>query len=234
MQGTAGNKNRDQYILKSLISDIKRPLILITRQAELAQSRPDKQRLSSIEETAQKTLKLIDSYLLASQSEYGQQTLPVKSFGLGSVIYGVAEEIRPLARRANVEVVLEVNDALVSASPEGLKTVIWCLSDMVLTQTIAGQNNGTLEISAKKSVSGVHVSIHSASLKIKNSDIDKARHQLGNSHMALSSASSDSGIRLAIASLLSESMGINLKASRAKNSGGIGFDIALSRQLQLI
>lgn len=234
MQGAAGNKNKDQYILRSLIDDIKRPLVLITRQVELEQTRPNKENLISIQETAQRTLKLLDSYLLASQSEYGQQVLPIKSFGLGSIIHSVAEEMRPLAKKSNVEIVLDVNDALVSANPEGLKTVIWCLSDMALTQTVAGQNKGTMQIAAKRFSNNIHVSVLSNSFKIKNSDIYKAKNRLGNSHMALSSISSDSGIRLAIASLLSESMGLKLKASRAKNSTGIGFNISLSRQLQLI
>jgi hypothetical protein len=73
----------------------------------------------------------------------------------------------------------------------------------------------------------------SKSLQIKNSDLEKARQNLGKSHMALSSSSSESGVRLAIASLLGESLGTRLMAVRAKSAQGIGFNLGLSSQLQL-
>lgn len=224
------NRNDNQKILNSLISDIKRPLVLIARQAELGQAT----QLKSIQKTAERTLKLIDSYLLMAQSEYGQQLLPVKSFAVGSVIYNVAEEIRPIAKKANVDVVLDVNDALVMANPEGVKAAIWCLSDMVLAQTLAEKSNGVIEINTRKSHGGIKVSVLSKSMKVKNSDLDKTNEKLGKSHMAFSSASSDSGIRLAIAKLLSDSLGTSLKAARGKHTQGLGFNLGLSRQLQLV
>jgi K+-sensing histidine kinase KdpD len=230
---SGANKNDNSKILNSLASDLKRPLVLIARQAELSKSRPGKKHLQSIQETAEKTLKLIDSYLLMSQSEYGQQLLPVESFGIGSVIYNVAEEIRPIAKKANIDIILNINDALVMANPGGLKAIIWCLSDMALAQTSAEQTSGVVEINTKKSINNIRISVLSKSMKIKNSDLDKAQKNIGKTHMALSSSSSDSGIRLAIASLLGESLGTSLRAVRDKRTQGIGFNLALSRQLQL-
>ena len=232
---SGSNRNDNQKILDSLISDIKRPLVLIARQAELGKTEEGHTPpLKAIQETAEKTLKLIDSYLLAAQSEYGQQLLPVKSFAVGSVIYNVAEEIRLIAKKANVDVVLDVNDALVMANPEGVKAAIWCLSDMVLTQTLAEKSSGVMEINAKKSQGGIKVSVLSKSMKVKNSDLDKTQEKLGRSHMAFSSASSDSGVRLAIAKLLGDSLGTSLKAVRSKHTQGLGFNLSLSRQLQLV
>jgi K+-sensing histidine kinase KdpD len=213
---------------------MKRPLVLIARQAELGKTTAEPPQLKSIQETAEKTLKLIDSYLLMAQSEYGQQLLPVKSFAVGSVIYNVAEEIKPIAKKANVDIVLDVNDALVMANPEGVKAAIWCLSDMVLAQTLAEKSSGVLEISTKKSADDIRVSVLSKSIKVKNSDLDKAGEKLGRSHMAFSSNSSDSGVRLAIAKLLGDSLGTNLRTVRGKNTQGLGFNLILSRQLQLV
>jgi K+-sensing histidine kinase KdpD len=228
------NKNDDPNIFNSLISDLKRPLVLIARQAELGKTDTDKQHIESIQETAEKTLKLIDSYLLMSQSEYGQQLLPVSSFAVGSVIYNVAEELRPIAKKANIDVVLNVNDAIVAANPEGLKAAIWCISDMVIASTLTEQYKGVVEINTKKSLDDIKVSVLSKSMKVKNSDLDRAQRNLGKTHMALSSSSSDSGVRLAIASLLGESLGTKLTVVKGKYSQGIGFNLALSRQLQLV
>lgn len=227
------NKNDNSKILNSLASELKRPLILIAREAELNKVRADKNHFQSIQETAEKTLKLIDSYLLMAQSEYGQQLLPVESFGIGSVIYSVAEEIRPIAKKANVDVVLNVSDAPVMANREGLKATIWCLTDMVLAQTSSEQNSGVIEINTRKSTSGVKISVLSKSMKVKNSELQKAQRNLGKTHMALSSSSSESGVRLAIASLLGESLGTRLQAVRSNHTQGIGFNLDLSSQLQL-
>ncbi len=227
------NKNNNSEMLDSLVRELKRSLVLIARQAELNKFRPAEKNLPPIQETAEKTLKLIDSYLLMAQSEYGQQLLPVETFGIGSVIYSVAEEIRPMAEKDNIDIVLNVNDALVMANPKGLKTAIWCLSDMVLAQTSSEDSSGVMEINTKKSADNVKVSVLSKSMKVKNSDLQKARENLGKTHMALSSSSSESGVRLAIASLLGESLGTRLKAVKSNNTQGIGFDLSLSSQLQL-
>lgn len=230
----SANKNNNFQALDSLVRELKRSLVLIARQAELDKVRPKEKNLQSIQQTAENTLKLIDSYLLMAQSEYGQQLLPVESFGVGSVIYSVAEEIRPAAKKDNIDIVLNVNDALVMANPKGLEAAIWCLSDMVLAQTLSKKNNHVIEINTKRSAKDVKISVLSRSMNVKNSDLQKARKNLGKIHMALSSSSSESGVRLAIASLLGESLGTRLKAVRSNTAQGIGFDLALSKQLQLV
>ncbi len=227
------NKNYNSDVLDSLARELKRPLVLMSKQAELNQSAPDKKHMELIRRTAEKALRLIDSYLLTAQSEYGQQLLPVESFGIGSVIYNVAEEIRPMAKQANIDVVLNVKDALVEANKEGVRAAIWCLSEMVLEHASSEPEKTAIEINARKSTDSVRISVLSKTIKVKNSDIKKAQRNLGGTHMALSSASSESGVRLAVAGLLGESLGTSLKAVREDNKQGLGFDLSLSSQLQL-
>ena len=226
------NKNNNSKVLDSLISELRRPLTLIARQAELHKSQPEDNHLRSIQKTAEETLKLIDSYLLTAQSEYGQQLLPVESFAAGSVIYDVAEEIRPAAKKANIEVVTDVNDALVLANRGGLEATIWCLSNLVLAG-ISSPQAGALEITSKKSANFLKISVLNRSVNIKNSDFHKVRSNLGKRHMALSSSSSETGVRLAIADMLGESLGTKLRAIKVGDKRGIGFDLALSSQLRL-
>ncbi len=227
------NKNYNSEVFDSLVRELKRPLILMSKQAELNQSAPDKEHMELIRRTAEKALRLIDSYLLTAQSEYGQQLLPVESFGIGSVIYNVAEEIRPIAEKANIDVVLNINDALVETNKEGLRAAIWCLSEMALDQASSEQEKASIEINARKTADNVRISVLTKAMKVKNSDIRKAQKNFGKTHMALSSSSSESGIRLAVAGLLGESLGTSLKAVKEKNTQGLGFNLSLSSQLQL-
>ncbi|MEX2014674.1 MAG: hypothetical protein WD885_01955 [Candidatus Saccharimonadales bacterium] len=229
----SANKNNNSETLDSLVRELKRSLVLIARQAELNKSHLEEKSLESIQENAEKTLRLIDSYLLMAQSEYGQRLLPVEPLSVGSVIYSVAEEIRPVARKADIDIVLNINDALVMANPKGLRAAVLCLSDMVLTQTSIERDGRVVEINTKRSSGDIKISVLSQSMKVKNSDLRKALEGLGRTHMAFSSSSSESGVRLAIASLLGESLGTRLKAVRSNNTQGIGFNLALSRQLQL-
>ena len=227
------NKNDNYKLLNSLASELKRPLILIARQAEFYKSQPETKHLQTIQKTAEDTLRLIDSYLLTAQSEYGQQVLPVKSFGVGSVIANVAEDIRPVAAASNIKLVTDINDALVIANPAGLKAAIWCLSSMAIAGVSSQGNGGEIEINTKKSANDLKISILSKSMNIKKSDLKKIHNNTGDSHMGMSSFSSETGIRLAIADMLGESLGTQLKAIKIKNKRGIGFNLALSSQLRL-
>lgn len=231
---SAANKNDHANVFDALIRDLKQPLVLIARQAELDSAGENRQRLKSMQKNAEKALRLIDTYLLVSQGEYGQQTLPLSSFGVGSVIYDIAEEMRPLARESNIELTLDIEDALVHTNPQSLRSTVWCLSDLVVSQTMAGQTAGVVEIKTKRYEDNIRISVLSKAMKIKNSDIEKAHRNIGKSRIPLNSAGSDSGIRLAIADLIGESMGTKLVAVKSKGAQGIGFELALGRQLQLV
>lgn len=207
----------------------------MARQAELEKSKSSSNALSSIQQTAEKTLKLIDSYLLISLNEYGQTSLPLESVGIGSIIYDVAQDMRGYARNQDVDIEYTVNDANVMANVEGLKAAIWCLSDMAINQSSLSDNSrGRISITTKKTNEKIKVSVLSNNMEVKNSDLHRARKQFGSSHHAFSSSSPDSGVRLALADMLSSALGSQLSAAKSNHMQGLSFDLLRSQQLQLV
>jgi len=235
VQASANKKDFSQ-IFHSMLRDLKRPLVVMAREAELEKSSPITDTLDSIQHTAEQTLKLVDSYLLMARSEYGQTALPLESVSIGAVIYDVAQQIKPAAKKACVDIACDVSDGNVMANPEGLQAMIWCLSDMVVAQasTHTGSIGSSITINSRENAQFIRVSVLSKTMEVKNSDIDRARRNQGRAHQALSLASPDSGIRLAVADMLSSALGTNLTAVRSNNMQGIGFNLLKSRQLALI
>lgn len=227
------NKNENSKVFHSLVNDLKRPLVLLAREAELAEITKQKSSFKSIKNTAEHTLKLIDSYLLLAKSEYGQLVLPLESVGVGAVIYDVMQDIEYLAKRANVEVNCQINGGNVMANRSGLKATIFCLSDMALSAAQEGKR-GKLLISTKQVDKNIRISILSDSMEVKNSDIKRASKHQGKAHRAFNNVSSDSGVRLALAEALSSALGSHLTAAKSKNLQGIGFDLLKSQQLSLV
>lgn len=220
-------------LLNSLARELKNPLILIARQAELGQNTGDDSNLTAIRETAENTLRLIDSYLLMARSEYGQRSLPMESMAVGSIIYDVAKDLAPYAKSHGIGFSTDVKDGSVMANREGLRAVIGCLAELAMAQNTAGASKKEVLIRTKRKEDRLHVSILGNSMDINGRELEMARRMQGVSQLA-SGKLSDSGIRLAISDILAGALGSELKVRQAGRFKGLGFSLMISKQLQLV
>lgn len=223
-------------LLGSLARELKNPLILIARQAELEALSSSDKAYASIKNTAEQTMKLIDSYLLIAQSEYGQLGMPMETIGVGSIIYDAVEEFRPIASAQNVSLVSDVHDATVETNSRGFKTALWCLMNMTL-ESVASDEKSIKQIiisSKKAAADSVSVSVL-GNLDISQKDMSLARSLQGSSHLALGLHSKGSGVHLAIAEIFASSAGNGfLHVAKQGNSRGLSLRLMRSQQLQLI
>lgn len=221
-------------LLSSLVNELKSPLILIARQAESEKESAKKTEFEAIQKAAEKTLQLIDSYLLMAQAEYGQRALTLEPIGVGSVIYEVATDIAPYAKAREVDFSIDVKDAHVMANRQGLKAVLMCLSELFIEQNSDEEKHRKkVRIETRRENHNVAVSVLSSELEITNKDLELARRMQGNSHLA-NGKMPDSGIRLAIADVLINSLGSSLQVRQINGLKGLNFELAGSKQLQLI
>lgn len=210
-------------LLDSLAKELKNPLILIARQAELERNFP-------IRETAEKTLQLIDSYLLVARAEYGQLPLSLETVGIGSVVYEVERSLSPYAKSRRIDFKTEVKAGEVIANREGLKALVWCLCDLAMAHKTKKQR---VRIMATKDNQAVSVAVVGSGIEIKGSDIEIAKHMQGRAHLAAGKLL-DSGVRLAIADMLAASLGSSLKIRQVAGLRGLGFELKRSTQLRLV
>lgn len=220
-------------LLSSLVNELKSPLILIARQAESEKESTKKTEFEAIQKAAEKTLQLIDSYLLMAQAEYGQRALTLEPIGVGAVIYEVATDIAPYAKAREVDFSIDVKDAHVMANRQGLKAVLMCLSELFIEQNSDEEHRKEVRIETRRENQNVAVSVLSSELEITNKDLELARRMQGNSHLA-NGKMPDSGIRLAIADVLINSLGSSLQVRQINGLKGLNFELAGSKQLQLI
>lgn len=221
-------------LLGSLVNELKSPLILIARQAESEKTGANKTEFEAIQKAAEKSLQLIDSYLLMAQSEYGQRALRLEPVGVGSVIYEVAKDLAPYAKAREVDFAVDVKDSHVMANRQGLKAVIMCLSELFIEQNSESTDKRCkVRIETRREHENITVSVLSSELEITNKDLELARRMQGNSHMA-NGKMPDSGIRLAIADVLTNSLGSHLQVRQINGLKGLNFELAGSKQLQLI
>lgn len=225
----------NNQLLGSLARELKNPLILIARQAELEALNAPDQAYESIKNTAEQTMKLIDSYLLIAQSEYGQAKLPLETIGVGAIIYDALEEFRPLADRQKVSLVSDVHDVAVETNPKGFKTALWCLLNMAL-ESVGSDEKSIKQIivsARKQSRNNVSVSVL-GSMDVSQKEMTLARKLQGSSHLAMGLHSKSSGVHLALAELFAVAAGDGLHVAKQGNNRGLSLRLIKSQQLRLI
>ncbi|HYF96796.1 MAG TPA: hypothetical protein VD947_02020, partial [Patescibacteria group bacterium] len=152
---------------------------------------------------------------------------------VGSVVYDVANNLRESVSARNVELDIAVKDANAMTNREGLKAAIWCLSELAINEEDIESKN-KVRIQTTRTADKVTISVLGSGMDITPKDINSAQAMQGISHLALGTKLGDSGIRLAIADILTASLGSSLQAKRRDGLKGIGFELSISKQLQLV
>lgn len=217
--------------LRSLTYELKQPLIRIARQAELG----DASELESIKATAEQALRLIDSYLLNAQAEYGQVALDLSPESTGSILYDVQQLLRlqSSARPVSFTVDNRTTD-LIMTHRTALTSIL-----NVFGTTLIGLSNDTgrnteLTLRSYKTKGGsIAVGIFSRAA-LSRMDLHQALALQGKAHMPLSRLNSSVHISLAIADGLCKAIGGALTVKHMGALSGFATELPRSEQLSLV
>lgn len=228
-----------EQMLRGLVRELTEPLLYIARQAEFSATQTTEQVeiLQSIERAATSALRLIDSYLLSAQHEYGQKQLPLQAVGTGAVLYDVAHELSLNAKQWNY--VIEVDNRYakpIMTDASVLKTSLACLGMLLMSGNIARESKvHHLRLAAYKHGAGQCViGALDADTTLVKRDLEQARKLQGGSHMALAKLGSGSGIQFALADSLANALNTELCLLRRRKLTGFGLVVSKSDQLQLV
>lgn len=212
-----GTDNQDMS-LRSLAYEIKQPLIRIARASE----RGHACELESIQQTAEQTLRLIDTYLLSAQADYGQVALDLSPESTGSILYDAAYQLRtitPLIDNRNHEPIMTHRAALISV----LNMCSSALHDFGKELTLR---------SYKTASGGIGVGVFTDT-DLSVSDLRRALDLQGRAPMTVASFSG-SGVSLAIADSLCTAIGGSLTVKRMGSLSGLVTELPRSEQLALV
>ncbi len=226
----AGNRR----LLDGLARELKLSLTFIAREAEYQAGR-NKADLAAIEKSASESLKLIDSYLLCAQTEYGQQMLPMEPVGPGMVLYEASQYFTLPTSIFGGEVAIHSDyNKPIMANQKALVTAIYSLAKVIISSS-AKPGSGQLFFVAQKCRGGrASIGVFAKGFAAKPSEIKRSAELLGSSGMSLSNQTFSSGVDLTIAGQLAAAMGAKLHASKYRGRGGIAIEMIKSNQLSLV
>lgn len=225
--GISDQSGNEESALRGLAFELKNPLVNIARQAELA----DEGGFAAIQQTAEQTLMLLDSYLLNAQSEYGQVMLDLEPANIGSVLYDVSVKLRSQAKRNNIELLLDDRTTeQVMTHKKALSSVLSVFGSSLMQIT----ENRQLVLRGYKTRAGLLGVGMFAKAKLSQADIDKALELQGRAHMPFASASSTAHVSMAIAGGLCRAVGGRMKVKHMGGMSGLATELPPSGQLAFV
>lgn len=218
-----------EKILRALARELKDPLTIIAREAELHE-------IDGISKQVSDVLSLLDGYLLSAGAEYGQLNLPLETTGIGSILYEVSQGAMETARSHGAVITTDVSasDAVVT-NRRGLKIALSCLLHLALSSDKEEVPKKKVQVVSYRKRSGETVAgVLSNGFELTSNDLDRAEMLYGQAHLPFSTQLPGSGVRLAIAQQLAEALGTKVIALRRDGWRGLGLKLVKSEQLQLV
>lgn len=240
MQATslAGNTSTD--ILRVVAEQLKVPLTIIARQAELGKATGglDGRDLSALHIQATTALSLVDCYLLGLAVAQGQTSLALEPVSLSSVITRIAQDLSYFARSNNVDLELNIAGKYgpAMANQKGLRAALTSLGYEMIEATAAQQN-----VKRRRLTLAVHRTPHGlvAGMYTQNADMVAGhwgrafglRMQAG---QPLTSLSVGSGAGLFVADTILQSIATNLRVGRHQKQIGLAATFQPSKQMAFL
>lgn len=215
--------------LRALAYELKHPLVRISREAELQQ--PD---ISLVHTQAQQALRLIDSFLLQAQAEYGQVPLALEPISVGSVLYDASIQLRELADQYNMTFVIQDRTTgLAMSHRNALQSIMYSFGSILMERSDTSHHQTVLlrGFRIKKNRLAVGMFTKQA---LSIDDIERGRLLQGKAHMPLAQRSSMTHVSIAIADGLSQAIGGTLHVKRMRGLHGLVAELPQSEQLAMI
>lgn len=229
VQLSLNTASNDQYSFVvdgclALMRELQESLYLVARQAELGGA----DSLGLVQRQAEQSLKLINSYLLSSQSEIGQTKLNFAPLGVGSIMHESAYSLRSDAGCA-VSVVVGVNQPVMTHG-ELLKNLLSSTGSFI-ADVVQGEVVFRSFVTRKGDIG---VGVFAQNFDLTPTDLRGAITNSGTSRMPMSRHSQKSGVMIMMAESIARALGGSLTVKRMGSFRGIVTMLPRSEQLTLI
>ncbi len=222
-------------LLYSLVEELKLPFMQVARSAEFGRLMNDRDQYRRIEITAEAAIKLLDSYVLSSQTLINQVPLELSSISLTSTMYDSAQNLSRLTKLYNTDIDIRVEGkcGLVMANKSALEAALTSLAyTFISANTFSIKKLVTLL--ARNDNDVISVGILSSGSKISKKSLDSARKLYGNARQPASNMTHTSGAGLYVADSLFYAMDSELHFIRHNNMTGLIANLLPSAQLKLL
>ena len=221
-------------LLAALVEELKLPLVQIVHKSQLARLTGDIEELKEVEVTAQASLKLLDSYLLTTQSLLSQQQLDLQPVSVDATMHDAVHYLSDIARLYDCELSVKTSRrlGLVMAHPDGLRAALIALTYSLITSS---QSKNKIILDAHSKEGGIEAGVFNQQIPLKQSALQQAKKLYGRAKQPFASVSHSSGAGIYIAEYLFEAMaGSNLLAKQKNQNFGLCSVMVRSHQLSLL
>lgn len=223
-------------LLQSVAEQLKVPLSLIARQAELGRLTGSVQPidLTVIQTQAQAALTIIDSYLLGIQLIEQQATLPLEPVSVSALLVDVAHELSRLAPQYDTKVRLHVGGKYepVMAHHGGLRAALLSVGHALLEGYPL--HRGSLTLAVHKNPHGIVTGLYGAYEQLSVESWRRAGQLHGRARQPLPSACQGAAAGLFVADGILQAMASGLRVGKHQGLRGMAATFQPSRQLQFV
>lgn len=220
--------DQDERLARVLLEQLKTPLLHIVHQAQLRSPAA----FQEIGLTAGSALRLIDGLTLAE--ELSQVTLELEPVAVSSVLYDVAEDLRPLAEQydCRLEIRMDGKYGPVMADRRSLETALISLGHGFI-EAAAESETPAVVLAVFKSEQGISTGLFSRSV-LNTDTFRRAMRLYGRARHAMPALQTTAGAGLYVAEALFEAMAAPLSTTRHRNLNGLAATFLPSIQTSLV
>jgi hypothetical protein len=220
-------------LLRALAEQLKLPLLHIARTAELA-GKTEQEMYSTIMQTADMALQLIDGYLL-STDVHSQQALQLEPVSISAVLQDTAHRLSYLAKQYNCEIDVHLSGKYgpVMAHRQSLEMAFTMLG-YAFIEAGASEDKRTMIFGAHRSKAGLVAGIFGDQPGLTSDMFRRAKALYGTARQPLTSVTPAAGAGVFIADSLLAPQSAPLHVAHHQKFAGLAATLLQSHQLQLV
>ena len=223
-------------LLRSVAEQLKVPLTVIARQAELSEFANSRIDAASIRLQTETALTLVDAYLLGLQLASGQMSLELEPVSIGSLLVETIHELSAFAKHYGVLMELHVGGRYepVMANRRAFKFALMSLGYALIESEPAQAGSRRLRLAAHRSPHGISAGIYGEYEKLNTDAWRTALELCGRARQPLTALTNSSGAGIFVANTLARAMNSNLRVARRGKESGFAVTLLPSQQMQLV
>jgi hypothetical protein len=230
---------KQDRLLSSMAEHMKLPLLQIARRAELGKLINDSQdALNDIEQIANGSLKLIDSYLLSIVLAKAQNNLHLEPVSISAVMNDVAHALSKLAKQYQCDLELHIAGKYepIMAHREGLEAAITSLGFVFIEAQNAQshERQPVVKLAAHRSRQGIVAGTFADTEDLGTDVYRRALGLYGRARQPLNQLTSATGAGVFVADSLLASMSTKLRVARHQKLTGLAATFMPSHQMSLV
>jgi hypothetical protein len=242
MRHAAGQPNMEWGdLLSAMAEQLKVPLTIIARQAELGEVTGQAQTMQAqtVQTQADAALQLVDSYLLGLELLRGQTQLQLEPVSVSSTLIDTAHALSQFAKQYGVAVTVDVGGKYepVMAHARGLRAALLSLGfGLVEAQAVPAPTRRTPQITlaVHRAQYGIVAGVYTGHHTVSAASWRRARQLYGHAPQPCIGLGSGTGAGLFVADTILRSMSSGLRAGRHNRQSGLAAALQPSYQLQFV